>query len=69
MVAAGFDRAFIGIEAPDEDCLAECSEHQNENRDLVEDTGLLQRAGLEVQGGAISSGSAADETGTPTQPA
>ena len=53
MVAAGFDRVFIGIETPDEDCLAECSKHQNENRDLVEDVKRLQRAGLEVQGGFI----------------
>ncbi len=53
MVEAGFDGVFIGIETPDEDCLAECSKHQNKNRDLVEDVKIIQRAGLQVQGGFI----------------
>jgi radical SAM superfamily enzyme YgiQ (UPF0313 family) len=53
MVEAGFDAVFIGIETPDEDSLAECSKHQNKNRDLVEDVKRMQRAGLEVQGGFI----------------
>jgi len=53
MVAAGFEQVFVGIETPEEECLAECSKHQNENRDLVEDVKRLQRAGLQVQGGFI----------------
>ena len=53
MVQAGFRTVFIGIETPDEESLAECSKIQNRNRDLVEDVKLIQRAGLEVQGGFI----------------
>ena len=53
MAEAGFDQVFVGIETPDETCLAECSKKQNLNRDLVEDAKRMQRAGLEVQGGFI----------------
>ncbi len=53
MVAAGFTKVFIGIETPDEQCLAECSKSQNGNRDLVADVKRIQRAGLQVQGGFI----------------
>jgi len=53
MVEAGFSIVFIGIETPDEVCLAECSKRQNTNRDLVADVKRIQRAGLEVQGGFI----------------
>jgi radical SAM superfamily enzyme YgiQ (UPF0313 family) len=53
MVEAGFSRVFIGIETPDEDCLAECSKVQNKNRNLVEDVKRIQRAGLQVLGGFI----------------
>ena len=53
MVAAGFDSVFIGIESPDESSLAECKKVQNKNRDLIKDVKVLQRAGLEVQGGFI----------------
>ena len=53
MVAAGFDSVFIGIETPDENCLAECSKIQNKSRNLVEDVKRIQRAGLQVQGGFI----------------
>ena len=53
MVEAGFSKVFIGIETPDEDCLAECSKIQNRNRNLVEDVKRLQRAGLQVMGGFI----------------
>ncbi len=53
MVEAGFDAVFIGIETPDEEGLAECNKKQNKNRDLVESVKLIQRAGLQVQGGFI----------------
>jgi radical SAM superfamily enzyme YgiQ (UPF0313 family) len=53
MVEAGFDTVFIGIETPDEESLAECSKHQNKNRDLIESVKRIQRAGLQVQGGFI----------------
>jgi len=53
MVQAGFDTVFVGVETPDEGRLAECSKHQNTDRDLAEDIKRMQRAGLEVQGGFI----------------
>jgi len=53
MAEAGFNKVFIGIETPDEECLAECSKIQNRNRNLVEDVKRMQRAGLQVQGGFI----------------
>jgi radical SAM superfamily enzyme YgiQ (UPF0313 family) len=53
MVAAGFNKVFIGIETPDEGNLAECNKKQNLNRDLVADVHRIQRAGMQVQGGFI----------------
>jgi len=53
MVAAGFITVFIGIETPDELSLAECNKKQNLNRDLVSCVKIIQRSGLQVQGGFI----------------
>jgi len=53
MVDAGFDTVFIGIETPDEQGLTECNKKQNKNRDLAESVRMIQRTGLEVQGGFI----------------
>jgi radical SAM superfamily enzyme YgiQ (UPF0313 family) len=53
MVEAGFNKVFVGIETPDEECLAECGKQQNKNRSLVEDVKRIQRAGLEVLAGFI----------------
>jgi len=53
MVRAGFDSVFIGIETPDNDSLTECQKIQNKNRDLINDVKIIQRAGLQVQGGFI----------------
>lgn len=53
MVEAGFNKVFVGIETPDEECLAECGKQQNKNRSLVEDVQCIQRMGLEVQAGFI----------------
>lgn len=53
MVEAGFDTVFVGIETPDEGSLAECNKKQNKNRDMIESVKLIQRSGLQVQGGFI----------------
>ena len=53
MVKAGFDYAFIGIETPNHESLAECGKTQNQQRDMVESVKKLQRHGLHVYGGFI----------------
>jgi len=53
MVKAGFDAVFIGIESPNDASLTECQKIQNKNRDLINDVKIIQRAGLQVQGGFI----------------
>jgi radical SAM superfamily enzyme YgiQ (UPF0313 family) len=53
MVKAGFDRVFIGIETPEENCLIECNKMHNHNRDLIECVNIIQSYGLEVSAGFI----------------
>ncbi len=53
MVEAGFDSVFIGIESPNDASLTECQKVQNKNRNLIHDVRVIQRAGLQVQGGFI----------------
>lgn len=53
MYKAGFDTVFIGIESPDEACLTECHQIQNNNRDLLQNIKIIQRAGQQVMGGFI----------------
>ena len=53
MTTAGFDAVFLGLETPDDQCLAECGKHQNRSMDLVEAVKTIQRNGMEVMGGFI----------------
>jgi len=53
MVKAGFESAFVGIETPNEDSLAECGKHHNQKRDMIDSVRKLQHHGLQIQGGFI----------------
>jgi radical SAM superfamily enzyme YgiQ (UPF0313 family) len=53
MQRANFDCVFIGIETPEEEGLLSCGKHQNRNKDLIEKIKIIQRNGMEVQGGFI----------------
>lgn len=53
MVEAGFSKAFIGIETPDENSLDECNKTQNKKRDMVQCVRQIQEAGIEVSAGFI----------------
>ncbi len=53
MVKAGFNTAFVGLETPNEESLAECNKLPNKGRDLVASVKKIQNYGLEVQGGFI----------------
>ena len=53
MVKAGFDSVFVGIESPNDESLTECQKIQNKHRNLLNDVKIMQRAGLQVQGGFI----------------
>ena len=51
MVKAGFDKIFVGIETPEESCLAECNKKQNNKRDLIKCVNTIQESGMEVTAG------------------
>ncbi|MFW6137212.1 MAG: B12-binding domain-containing radical SAM protein [Candidatus Aminicenantaceae bacterium] len=53
MVEAGFESAFIGIETPNPDSLAECGKHLNQKRDMLDSVKKMQRRGIQVAGGFI----------------
>ncbi|AHB13884.1 B12-binding domain-containing radical SAM protein [Dehalococcoides mccartyi] len=53
MGEAGFDTVFVGVETPNPESLAECSKHQNANRDMLVSIEKIQKAGMQVQGGFI----------------
>ncbi len=53
MTEAGFDAVFLGLETPEDQCLAECGKQQNRSMDLVEAVKTIQRNGMEVMGGFI----------------
>jgi len=53
MVRAGFEEVFVGIESPNVESLEECKKIPNKNRDLIGSVKILQKAGLQVQGGFI----------------
>ncbi len=53
MVAAGFQKVFVGLETPALESLAECHKLHNTRSDLVEAVRTIQRAGMEVMGGFI----------------
>lgn len=53
MSGAGFEKVFVGIETPDEECLKECNKNLNRGRNLLESVGEIQSAGIEVSAGFI----------------
>ncbi|MDC0357464.1 B12-binding domain-containing radical SAM protein [Oligoflexia bacterium] len=53
MRKAGFTQVFVGIETPDELCLAESNKPQNCHRDMVKDVRKLHSYGIQVQAGFI----------------
>ena len=53
MALAGFEKVFVGIETPDEECLKECNKNLNTGRNLLESVGEIQAAGIEVSAGFI----------------
>jgi len=53
MVAAGFEKVFVGIETVDEESLRECDKAHNLDRDLIQSVKQIQTAGIEVAAGFI----------------
>ena len=53
MAQAGFEEVFVGIESPNAGSLEECKKIPNRGRDMIGSVKVLQKAGLQVQGGFI----------------
>jgi radical SAM superfamily enzyme YgiQ (UPF0313 family) len=53
MVKAGFSSAFIGIETPNPESLAECGKYHNQKRDMMDSIKKMHQKGLQVAGGFI----------------
>jgi radical SAM superfamily enzyme YgiQ (UPF0313 family) len=53
MVAAGFNKVFLGLETPSEASLRECGKAQNLRRHLSDSVVAIQQRGLAVMGGFI----------------
>ncbi|MDD5095806.1 MAG: DUF4070 domain-containing protein [Dehalococcoidia bacterium] len=53
MVAAGFNKVFVGLETPVEESLAECNKFQNKSRDMAAAVKKIQNHGMQVMGGFI----------------
>jgi radical SAM superfamily enzyme YgiQ (UPF0313 family) len=53
MVKAGFNSAFIGIETPNPESLAECGKFHNQNRNMMDSVKKMHHKGLQVAGGFI----------------
>jgi radical SAM superfamily enzyme YgiQ (UPF0313 family) len=53
MAKAGFSMVFLGIETPDEACLAEAGKTQNLRSDPIESVRRIQASGIEVTAGFI----------------
>jgi radical SAM superfamily enzyme YgiQ (UPF0313 family) len=53
MQKANFNSVFIGIESPEEESLISCGKLQNIGKDMVDKVKILQKNGLQVQGGFI----------------
>ena len=53
MTEAGFERVFVGIETPEEECLRECDKILNIKHKLIESVEVIQSAGIEVSAGFI----------------
>jgi len=53
MQKANFNSVFVGIETPEEESLLSCGKVQNTGKNLEEKVKILQRNGLQVQGGFI----------------
>ncbi len=53
MVAAGFNKVFLGLETPSEEGLKECGKAQNLRRSLSDSVTIIQNNGLAVMGGFI----------------
>lgn len=53
MVQAGFEKVFVGIETPDNECLEECNKKLNMQRNLMDSVMEIHSAGIEVSAGFI----------------